>query len=128
MKPLASLEEQYRRLICIMEAGSAALERQDIPAVEACSRSSEQLVAHIATLFHQALAEEGRNANEAAWTQLIHVIHDAQECSEQNRQRMSEWIGHIQESLLTLNRGSAAITGYTGFGSPGSEKLLSARA
>ncbi|MBI3603485.1 MAG: hypothetical protein HY205_03440 [Nitrospirae bacterium] len=127
---LAQLEERYRRFIALMETGAAAIEQEDVEAVETVAQDSAVLLRELETawgeverLSHQA----GLPQDEAALTRLDLLMREALGRSDRNQRRVEQWVGQTQASLRAIAKGSAALAGYGGLGRQG-ESLMNTQA
>ena len=86
--PLRLLEERCRRLIQLMQEGSAAIERQDARALNSLSAASLELIAQIERAWCLTLSTADGRVDHADWEELRKLMAEAMNRSALNQQRM----------------------------------------
>lgn len=119
---LSQLEERYRRFIALMETGAAAIEHEDVEAVETVAQDSAVLLRELEAAWGEVerlSRQAGLPHDEAAATRLDLLIREALGRSDRNQRRIEQWVGQTQASLRAIAKGSAALAGYGGLGRQG---------
>ena len=127
MVSLQELEAQYRTLIAQMEQSEAAIARQDLDRVEACTHGTDQVLAELVQSSAQLEGLVIIPGDETAWEGLANAMRQALARAEQNREQIQRWIGLTQDTLAHMSTGGRAVNGYAASGTPDSAEFLSAR-
>ncbi|TAJ30692.1 MAG: hypothetical protein EPO64_03015 [Nitrospirae bacterium] len=120
---LSQLEERYRRFIALMETGAAAIEQEDVEAVETVAQDSAVLLRELEAVWGEVTPRTGSAEDEAALVRLGQVMREALGRSDRNQRRIEQWVGQTQASLGAIAKGSAALAGYGGLGRQGDSSM-----
>ena len=122
------LEERYRQFAALMDRGAAAVEEEDVDALEAVSRESSLLLGEIQSAWQDVEAEVRAAApaeGTASLAALAPLMRLALERVQENHARIAAWKDLTQASLCAAVKGGAAVTGYGG-ATAGHEGFVSA--